>query len=274
MPVTLNGSTSGSVTITAPAVAGTTTLTLPATTGTFNTSGAVNEVPAGSVSAPSIYSTGDTNTGIFFPAADTIAFVEGGVESMRIDSSGYMQGTVNGLGAGRIPAMQYYRLNSGVVGANSTAAQDMFDADVTLVGSTQYDFEIHCVLNKTAGATSHVMSAGFGGTATINNILYTAAVPFAGAALPASYAALSGNVYGSVSNTLTAVGIVGTISSAAATTSITIRGTVSINAGGTFIPQYSLSVAPGGAYTTQIGSYFRIWPLAASGSNVSIGSWA
>ena len=43
---------------------------------------------AGTVSAPSITTTGDTNTGIFFPAADTIAFSEGGVESMRIDSSG------------------------------------------------------------------------------------------------------------------------------------------------------------------------------------------
>jgi hypothetical protein len=43
---------------------------------------------AGTVSAPSIYANGDTNTGIFFPAADTIAFAEGGVEAMRIDSSG------------------------------------------------------------------------------------------------------------------------------------------------------------------------------------------
>jgi hypothetical protein len=43
---------------------------------------------AGTVSLPSITTTGDTNTGIFFPAADTIAFTEGGVESMRIDSSG------------------------------------------------------------------------------------------------------------------------------------------------------------------------------------------
>jgi hypothetical protein len=43
---------------------------------------------AGTVSAPAITTTGDTNTGIFFPAADTIAFTEGGVESMRIDSSG------------------------------------------------------------------------------------------------------------------------------------------------------------------------------------------
>jgi hypothetical protein len=43
---------------------------------------------AGAVGTPSITTTGDTNTGIFFPAADTIAFSEGGVESMRIDSSG------------------------------------------------------------------------------------------------------------------------------------------------------------------------------------------
>ena len=43
---------------------------------------------AGSNTAPSITTTGDTNTGIFFPAADTIAFTEGGVESMRINSAG------------------------------------------------------------------------------------------------------------------------------------------------------------------------------------------
>lgn len=45
-------------------------------------------VDDGTVSAPSITNTGDSNTGIFFPAADTIAFAEGGTEAMRIDSSG------------------------------------------------------------------------------------------------------------------------------------------------------------------------------------------
>jgi hypothetical protein len=43
---------------------------------------------AGTAAAPAITTTGDTNTGMFFPAADTIAFAEGGTESMRIDSSG------------------------------------------------------------------------------------------------------------------------------------------------------------------------------------------
>jgi hypothetical protein len=41
----------------------------------------------GSAATPAIRGT-DANTGIFFPAADTIAFSEGGAEAMRIDSSG------------------------------------------------------------------------------------------------------------------------------------------------------------------------------------------
>jgi hypothetical protein len=51
----------------------------------------------GSASAPAIFPTGDNNTGIFFPAADTIAFAEGGVESMRIDSAGIVTGTAGNL---------------------------------------------------------------------------------------------------------------------------------------------------------------------------------
>lgn len=45
----LNGSTSGSITLAAPAVANTTTLTLPTTSGTVLTSGANTNFPAGSV---------------------------------------------------------------------------------------------------------------------------------------------------------------------------------------------------------------------------------
>ena len=52
-----------------------------------NTSGST-VVAAGSASAPSISPTGDSNTGIFFPAADTVAIAEGGAEALRITSSG------------------------------------------------------------------------------------------------------------------------------------------------------------------------------------------
>ena len=45
-------------------------------------------VAAGSTAAPSISPSGDSNTGIFFPSADTVAIGEGGAEALRIDSSG------------------------------------------------------------------------------------------------------------------------------------------------------------------------------------------
>jgi hypothetical protein len=61
-------------------------ITLDGTNG-INSSGVI-VAPDGSASAPAITNDGDTNTGIFFPAADTIAFAEGGTEAMRIDSSG------------------------------------------------------------------------------------------------------------------------------------------------------------------------------------------
>jgi hypothetical protein len=64
--------------------------TTTAAAGAFTTLSAtgVTTVQAGTSSAPAITTSGDTNTGIFFPAADTIAFAEGGTEAMRIDSSG------------------------------------------------------------------------------------------------------------------------------------------------------------------------------------------
>jgi hypothetical protein len=69
-------------------------VTLPASKAILLNDSNIVNVPgaatfaAGTVSLPSISTTGDTNTGIFFPAADTIAFSEGGTEAMRITSAG------------------------------------------------------------------------------------------------------------------------------------------------------------------------------------------
>jgi hypothetical protein len=70
----------------------TTAMTISGSNQSVTFAGAVNVSSSafanGSASAPSITFTGDTNTGIFSPAADTIAFTEGGAESMRITSTG------------------------------------------------------------------------------------------------------------------------------------------------------------------------------------------
>jgi hypothetical protein len=63
---------------------------------------------AGTAAAPSIARAGDLNTGIFFPAADTIAFAEGGAEAMRIADTGSLlincsvppSSTVSGISMG------------------------------------------------------------------------------------------------------------------------------------------------------------------------------
>lgn len=44
--------------------------------------------PAGAVGTPAITTSGDLNTGVFFPAADTVAIATGGSERARVDSSG------------------------------------------------------------------------------------------------------------------------------------------------------------------------------------------
>lgn len=68
---------------------GTVGATTPAA-GAFTTLSAtgVTTVQAGSAASPAITTSGDTNTGIFFPAADTVAIATGGSERLRADSSG------------------------------------------------------------------------------------------------------------------------------------------------------------------------------------------
>ena len=79
----------------------------------------------GAVGTPSYTFTGDLNTGMWSPAADTIAFSEGGVEAMRIDSSGNV-----GIGTSSPGAKLDVRsaniadgTNGGVINAYSTTAQ-------------------------------------------------------------------------------------------------------------------------------------------------------
>ena len=75
----------------------------------------------GSAATPAIRGT-DANTGIFFPAADTIAFAEGGAEAARFDSSGQL-----GIGttspAGKLHVVGAQNAWSQVIAGNTTSAQ-------------------------------------------------------------------------------------------------------------------------------------------------------
>lgn len=166
--------------------------------------------------------------------------------------------------------LQLYRLNAALVGADATGAQSLFGVGVTLAASTVYEFEIVFAIQKSAGTTSHTVSILFGGTATLNNIFYQA-VGGNGGSLPDSSASSTGRV---ATSSAAATAFTGAITAASSGVYYTIKGSVSINAGGTFIPQYSLSAAPGGAYSTVANSFIKIYPIGASGSATNVGSWA
>jgi hypothetical protein len=100
-------------------------------------------VTLGSAAAPSITFSGDTNTGIFSPAADTIAFAEGGVESGRFDSSGnLLVNKTSGLGSAKfvVEADTTSANPMTVSNSRSTAATDysiLFYRNGSIVGSVQ-----------------------------------------------------------------------------------------------------------------------------------------
>jgi hypothetical protein len=143
---------------------GTYTMTAPKITGGTITGATFS---AGTVSTPSITTTGDTNTGIFFPAADTIAFTEGGVESMRIDSSG-------NLGIGVTPsAWSAYKALQ--VGSNTSLAGST-SASVALLSTNAYFDGSSYKYITTDAATQYQQNTG-------EHIWRTAASGSAGATL-------------------------------------------------------------------------------------------
>ena len=176
-----------------------------------------------------------------------------------------------GTQRGLIPNAQYYRLDSALVGANATGAQTIFGVGVTLSAGTVYAFEQFCPMSKTTGTTSHNLSFLFGGTATVNNIGYTVMRNTGTSSFTNIVSDPQPWVF---KQDMTACLVTGARTTATYYDQTLIKGTVSINAGGTFIPQYQLSTAPGGAYTTAQSSYFLIYPISSAGSNTSIGTWA
>jgi hypothetical protein len=110
-------------------------------------------VGAGSNTAPSITTTGDTNTGIFFPAADTIAFSEGGVEAARFDSAG-------NFGLGVTPSAWRSTYKASQVG-NATAVVGRTDNNNNYFSSNWYvNSSNQDIYQNTGFATIYTQGAG------------------------------------------------------------------------------------------------------------------
>jgi len=103
-------------------------------TADLNTGLTVN-LGAGAVGTPTLTTSGDTNTGIFFPAADTIAFTEGGTEAMRISSSGNVLIGTTANNAGKLNVDGSIYLYSQTTGAGTSTLK----YNHTVTGLVTYD---------------------------------------------------------------------------------------------------------------------------------------
>jgi hypothetical protein len=100
--------------------------------GTANVSANLT-VGAGSAAAPAITTAGDNNTGIFFPAADTIAFGEGGVEVLRIANTSNV-----GIGTS-LPTSNLHVIGTANVTSNLVSGNIISTGTITeTVNSVQY----------------------------------------------------------------------------------------------------------------------------------------
>lgn len=168
-----------------------------------------------------------------------------------------------------LTAEQVYRLDAALAGADGTNVQNVFGVGCAVVAGTVYTFEVVGCLTKTAGTNSHNISLGYGGTATISKVSVITIMHTAAATAS------------SISNA--SIRRLGSAASGVMATGITVadnqfrwiaRGSFSCSASGTFIPQYTLSAAPGGAYSTDTGSFARVVAVGSVGNNTSVGSWS
>lgn len=161
----------------------------------------------------------------------------------------------------------FYRTNANITLANASTAQAWLGVGVTLQANTVYQF--NGLFNLvTTGTTSHTEAIGMGGTATLFNIGYHVTRANANA-----ITATSGNTYITYRTSNASVVQTGAFTTAQNVV-YTINGTVSTNAGGTFIPQLTFSAAPAGTSTVTTGAYFQITALQGGNGNVNIGTWA
>lgn len=158
-------------------------------------------------------------------------------------------------------------LTADVTGSDVLTAQQWFPTlgAVTVAAATTYELSGQLLTTRAAGAVSHTTGLLFAGTATLTSIQYVAMVK-------------SGDVETNAAMNATAIRVATNTTVKSASTSATetitidIEGMVRINAGGTFIPQFIYSAAPGGAPTIKANSFLR---LTRYGDNTlaSLGTW-
>lgn len=222
-----------STTIT-PALIGAATADSPVFTG-------VASFPDGTASDPSITNTGDLNTGVFFPAADTVAVTTGGVERLRVESDGdfsvdtntfFVDATNDRVGIGTVtPATKAEISGSSPAACLFTATVTGTTLDVTAVSSGALAVGQY-LINNTQRVRITALGTGTGGVGT-----YTLDTDQTGLGFFASYATEPVTLrLGNSATTYTRSMPFGAIEFGGAVTNAGARGFIQVSASNSTIP--------------------------------------
>jgi hypothetical protein len=160
----------------------------------------------------------------------------------------------------------FYRKNTATTLASATGNQSIFGltSGVTVAANTIYEVECEFGLTTT-GTTSHTESFGFTlATATVTNM---------GVAINRLSTTTTSSAIGGYLATVTPVVVTGALTTAQ-TVAYRVKGTIAFGTAGSINPVIAFSAAPGGTSTVLLGSWMKMTPIGATGSNVSIGTWA
>lgn len=158
-----------------------------------------------------------------------------------------------------IPAQMFSFMMSNTAdfgGQNVNTAQPFFEAandTITLLPNMTYTFEGVIEMTRAAGTTSHTIDALFGGTISVADTSWQCACRDGAASTTTPIRPYVNHFHALAGGTVTVAAT--TVNS----TCFSIKGMLRTGAtGGTLIPQFKYSAAPGGAPTIKRSSYFKI----------------
>jgi hypothetical protein len=169
---------------------------------------------------------------------------------------------------GLIVTEQIYVINADYALTDQTALQSLLGAATNVSSNTRYAYRIQATINKTANNIS--LQYALGGTATLARHTYdaltTAAAALGTLTTPSSLRNILTTNFGTAVTITAALNGTGYYS-------LSITGKINVTTGGSWFPQIGFTGLPGAGSITTAGSSIEIWPIGATGANVSIGAW-
>ena len=232
----------------------------------------------GLISTTGNISAGNVNSYVTLPAGTAtvapLVFTTGVVTTSPITGAMNYDGRVfyatpQDSERGLIVTEQIYVINADYALTDQTALQTLLGASVTLSSNTRYAYRILAGVYKTANNIA--LQYALGGNVVLARHTYETLTTAAAGLGTLTSPNVVRNVL--TTNFDTAVTVTSNLNGTGYY-SLTVQGKLNVTTGGTWFPQIGFTGLPGAGSLVTAGSSIEIWPIGATGANVSIGNWS